>query len=479
MTLRSHEPIIAIATAPGRGGIGVVRISASNMEPLLARLFNVQLTPRHAHYLPFNDKDGNVMDAGIALLFKGPHSYTGEDVLELQGHGGPAVLRRVLDHCLEVGEEYGLRHAEPGEFTQRAFLNERMDLAQAEAVADLIDASSAAAARSAMASLSGAFSNRINALGDRIVRLRILVEATLDFPEEEIDFLEKYQAHATLEEIRSDLHALTVQARQGMILREGMHVVLAGQPNVGKSSLLNALAGDDIAIVTPVAGTTRDKVIQQIHIQGVPLHIVDTAGLRETDDTVESIGIARTWAELEKANVIIHLQDARAQNDELDTAITNRLPAHTPVLKVFNKIDLLDAGAQAAFLTLTDTDTPFRKNHNAPEAQLASAATDVALGISARTGAGLDMLRQKLLDIAGWNPSSESPWLARERHLKALDSAGGHMVLAAEHASQNDRVLDLFAEELRLAHEDLCAITGQFTSDELLGEIFSSFCIGK
>lgn len=465
MTLRSHEPIIAIATAPGRGGIGVVRISGSNIEPLLGKLFSVPLKPRHAHYLPFNDRDGKAIDAGIALFFKGPHSYTGEDVLELQGHGGPAVLRRVLEHCLETGKEYGLRHAEPGEFTHRAFLNERLDLAQAEAVADLIDASSEAAARSAMASLSGAFSAHVNALSERIVRLRMLVEATLDFPEEEIDFLEKYQAHAALQDIQNDLTALTAQAKQGMILREGLHVVLAGQPNVGKSSLLNALAGDDIAIVTPIAGTTRDKVIQQIHIQGVPLHIVDTAGLRETDDTVESIGIARTWAEIEKANVIIHLQDARAQTDELDTAITQRLPARTPVLKVFNKIDLLDAAAQEKLAPAATT--------------IAASATEVALGISAKTGAGLDALRQKLLDIAGWNPSNESPWLARERHLRALDDADSHLALAAEHASQNDRVLDLFAEELRLAHDDLCAITGQFTSDDLLGEIFSSFCIGK
>lgn len=479
MTSRSHEPIVAIATAPGRGGIGVIRISASNIDPFVARLFTVPLTPRHAHYLPFNDKDGNAIDAGIALLFKGPYSYTGEDVLELQGHGGPAVLRRVLEHCLEVGKEYGLRHAEPGEFTQRAFLNERLDLAQAEAVADLIDASSAAAARSAMASLSGAFSNQVNALGDRIVHLRMLVEATLDFPEEEIDFLEKYQAHSALQSIQSDLNALTVQARQGMILREGLHVVLAGQPNVGKSSLLNALAGDDIAIVTPVAGTTRDKIIQQIHIQGVPLHIVDTAGLRETDDTVESIGIARSWAELEKANVIIHLQDARVQNDELDAAITQRLPPRTPVLKVLNKIDLLDTTERTTLRASPAVGRASTDDRAAQDHLAAANAPEYVLGISAKTGAGLDTLRQRLLDIAGWSPSTESPWLARERHLRALDSAGDHLVLAAEHASQNDRVLDLFAEELRLAHDDLCAITGQFTSDDLLGEIFSSFCIGK
>ena len=456
MPLRSHEPIIAIATAPGRGGIGVVRISGGDLDPMVERLFKKTLRPRHAHYLPFNDEKGEAIDAGIALFFKGPKSYTGEDVLELQGHGGPAVLRRVVEHCLKTGKDLGLRHAEPGEFTHRAFLNERLDLAQAEAVADLIDASSTAAARSAMASLSGAFSAHVNALSDRIVRLRMLVEATLDFPEEEIDFLEKYQAREVLNAIRTELETLNRQAHQGMILREGLHVVLAGQPNVGKSSLLNALAGDEVAIVTPIAGTTRDKVVQQIHLRGVPLHIVDTAGLRETTDTVESIGIARTWAEIEKANVIIHLQDVRVKNDELDEAITRRLPADTPTLKVFNKIDLLDMPGQG---------------HTPPSAG--------ALGISAKTGAGLEELKQKLLDIAGWNPSSESPWLARERHLRALNSAGEHLALADEHASHSDRVLDLFAEELRLAHEDLCAITGQFTSDDLLGEIFSSFCIGK
>lgn len=450
MTLNAHEPIVAIATAPGRGGIGVVRLSGADLAGLIAKLFPVALTPRHAHYLPFNDMQGNAIDAGIVLFFKGPHSYTGEDVLELQGHGGPAVLRRLLEHCLAVGKPFGLRHAGPGEFTHRAFLNERLDLAQAEAVADLIEASSDAAARSAMASLSGAFSAHVNALKDRIIHLRTLVEATLDFPEEEIDFLEKYQARPALESIRQDLSALIRQAGQGIILREGLHVVLAGQPNVGKSSLLNALAGDDVAIVTPVAGTTRDKVVQQIHIQGVPIHIVDTAGLRETDDTVESIGIARTWEEIQKANVIVHLQDARAPDDQLDAAITHRLPAGTPVLRVYNKVDLLTSRQSTG-----------------------------ELGISAKTGAGLDTLRQTLLDIAGWNPGTESPWLARERHMRALRNADEHLAVAAEHASHDDRVLDLFAEELRLAHEELSVITGQFTSDDLLGEIFSSFCIGK
>lgn len=469
MMTSNNVPIVAIATAPGRGGIGVVRVSAPDLSVFIRQFFNRELQVRHAHYLPFPDSGGQAIDEGIALFFKAPHSYTGEDVLELQGHGGPAVLKRIMQRCLEVGRDIGinLRHAEPGEFTQRAFLNNRLDLAQAEAVADLIDASSEAAARSAMASLSGSFSNLVNALADRVVHLRMLVEATLDFPEEEIEFLEKYQAREELQSIQDDLQHLIRQAKQGMILREGMHVVLAGQPNVGKSSLLNALAGDEVAIVTPIAGTTRDKVSQQIHIQGVPIHIVDTAGLRETDDTVESIGIARTWAEIEKANVIVHLQDARSPNDELDIEITRRLPARTPVLKVFNKMDLLDEAA----LKRMQEQVEQTSEENGHEA--------LAILVSAKQETGLDTLRHKLLEIAGWNPSAESPWLARERHLHALNSVNEHLQMAQEHASHDDRVLDLFAEELRLAHDDLCKITGQFSSDDLLGEIFSSFCIGK
>ncbi|MDY7130346.1 tRNA uridine-5-carboxymethylaminomethyl(34) synthesis GTPase MnmE [Alcaligenes nematophilus] len=457
--MSSSSPIVAIATAPGRGGIGVIRVSGKELDALIQTLFGRTLQARHAHFLPFKDAQGEAIDEGIALFFKGPHSYTGEDVLELQGHGGPAVLRRLLDRCLEAGKDQGLRLAEPGEFTQRAFLNDRLDLAQAEAVADLIDASSEAAARSAVASLSGVFSNNVNALADRIIHLRMLVEATLDFPEEEIDFLEKYQAAATLQGIQDELERILQHSRQGAILREGLHVVLAGQPNVGKSSLLNALAGEDVAIVTDIAGTTRDRVMQLIHIDGIPLHIVDTAGLRETEDTVERIGIARTWDEIAKANVIVHLLDARNPQDELDSAITTRLPSHVPVLRVYNKIDLLSAEQQAAL--------PAQE----------SGAT--VLPISARKDIGLDTLRRTLLDIAGWNPGSESPWLARERHLRALERAEYHLSLAAEHATHSDQVLDLFAEELRLAHLDLCSITGEFSSDDLLGEIFSSFCIGK
>jgi len=452
MSLSIQTPIVAIATAPGRGGIGVVRVSGPNLSALVHVLFGRELKPRHAHYLPFRADNGEQLDEGIALYFQAPNSYTGEDVLELQGHGGPAVLRRIVDRCLQAGAEMGMRLAEPGEFTRRAFLNDRMDLAQAEAVADLIEASSTAAAKGAMASLSGEFSSQVNALSDRIIHLRMLVEATLDFPEEEIDFLEKYQARPTLDAINTDLQTLIRHARQGVILREGLHVVLAGKPNVGKSSLLNALAGDDIAIVTPIAGTTRDKVVQEIHIDGVPIHIVDTAGLRDTNDTVESIGIARTWKELEKADVILHLQDATQAGNDLDAQILAKLPAGTPVLSVLNKIDLL--------------------SHS-------FVSTSESLGISAQTGQGLHELRQKLLSLAGWNPSAESPWLARERHLHALQDAAEHLAIATAHAEQDDRVLDLFAEELRLAHDSLCSITGRFTSDDLLGEIFSSFCIGK
>lgn len=457
------DPIAAIATAPGRGGIGVVRVSARDAGHLAAvidALLGRTLTPRHAHYLPFRDGESAIIDQGIALFFPGPHSYTGEHVLELQGHGGPVVLRRLLARCLEAGKEQGMRLAEPGEFTRRAFLNDRLDLAQAEAVADLIDASSEAAARSAAASMTGAFSREVNGLADRIVNLRMLVEATLDFPEEEIEFLEKYQAREVLASIRADLDRLLSQARQGAILREGLHVVLAGQPNVGKSSLLNALSGFEAAIVTPIAGTTRDKVVQQINVQGVPLHIVDTAGLRDTVDTVERIGIERTWAEIEKADVILHLLDATQPAPELDAQITSRLPARTPVLEIVNKMDLVAEGA-----TLADRDT--------------AESVTRRLGISALTGEGLDELRQALLAIAGWNPSGESPYLARERHLHALLLAGEHLEIAAGHAALSDRVLDLFAEELRLAHGQLTSITGEFSSDDLLGVIFSRFCIGK
>ena len=470
------SPIAAIATAPGRGGIGVVRASGKNLAPLMTALFGAQqLKPRHATYLPFTDGDGAIIDQGIALHFKGPHSYTGEDVLELQGHGGPVVLQLLLARVLEAGRDSGLRLAEPGEFTRRAFLNDKLDLAQAEAVADLIDASTEAAAKSASQSLSGAFSNTIHALVEQVTGLRMLVEATLDFPEEEIDFLEKSNARGQLKAVIEALNKVFAQAAQGALLREGLNVVLAGQPNVGKSSLLNALAGADVAIVTPIAGTTRDKVVQQIVIDGVALHIVDTAGLRETDDTVERLGIERTWAEIAKADVIIHLQDATAQTEALDEDIARRLPPRTPVFQVFNKVDLLEAGA----FDLSTWGTTAAAGLDARLSESGEGAGVTRLAISARTGDGLDALRQALLAVAGWNPGAESPYLARERHLQALLKAQDHLDEADAHAAQSDRVLDLFAEELRLAHDALTSITGAFTSDDLLGVIFSRFCIGK
>lgn len=450
--LLNSQPIVAIATAPGRGGIGVVRVSGPHLGPFIFKLLGKNLTPRHAHYLPFHDENAIAIDHGIALYFQTPNSYTGEDILELQGHGGPAVMQQLLRRCLAVGTEFDLRLADPGEFTQRAFLNNKIDLAQAEAVADLIDATSEAAARAAASSLSGIFSERINLLATSIVQLRLLVEATLDFPEEEIEFLEKYQARSKLNSIRQDLDQIIAQSRQGLVLREGLHVVLAGEPNVGKSSLLNALAGQDLAIVTDIAGTTRDKVTQIIHIEGVPITIIDTAGLRDTSDLIESIGISRSWNEIKKADVILHLMDATKPTSHLDDKIDSTRSRQSIVLSVMNKIDLLD------------------KTATLPKE---------AIGISARTGLGLNHLKKKLLEIAGWNPGQESPWLARQRHVDALEQARMHLSLAHEHAAESDRVLDLFAEELRLAHDALGNITGRMTPDDLLGEIFSRFCIGK
>ncbi|WP_036170901.1 tRNA uridine-5-carboxymethylaminomethyl(34) synthesis GTPase MnmE [Massilia sp. 9096] len=454
------SPIAAIATAPGRGGIGVVRASGKSLVPLIDALFpGVTLAPRHATYLPFKDAQGAVIDEGLALYFKGPHSYTGEDVLELQGHGGPVVLRMLLARVLEAGAEHGLRLAEPGEFTRRAFLNDKLDLAQAEAVADLIDASTEAAARSATQSLSGAFSKVVHQLVEKTINLRMLVEATLDFPEEEIDFLEKSNARGQLAGIVESLEHVFRQAAQGALLREGLNVVLVGQPNVGKSSLLNALAGSDVAIVTPIAGTTRDKVTETIQVEGIPLNIVDTAGIRAIHDgidVVERIGIERTWGEVGKADVILHLLDANLGPSEADEDIVAAFPKGVPVLRIWNKIDL---------------------SGHKPSVDLAGDATHIYL--SANEKIGVDLLRRELLRIAGWQQTGESLYLARERHLIALRAAREHLQVAGQHAAQDDQSLDLFAEELRLAQDQLSSITGQFTPDDLLGVIFSRFCIGK
>ena len=462
-------PIAAIATAPGRGGIGVVRISGKDLSAIITALFaKTQFKPRHATYLPFTLSDGSIIDQGLVLYFNAPHSYTGEDVLELQGHGGPVVMQMLLARCLEAGKDAGLRLAQPGEFTQRAFMNDKLDLAQAEAVSDLIEASTEAAAKSASQSLSGAFSKVINELVEKVVHLRMLVEATLDFPEEEIDFLEKSDARGQLNRIQEALQKVFAQAAQGALLRSGLNVVLAGLPNVGKSSLLNALAGDDIAIVTPIAGTTRDKVTETIHIEGIPLNIIDTAGIRhehdepeygeqvDTIDVVERIGIERTWAEVQKADVILHLLDANRGPTRADEAIVERFPEGVPVIRIWNKIDL--SGHHASVDEMED-------------------ATHIYL--SAQEHVGMDLLRQELLRIAGWQQTGESLFLARERHLIALKQAYEHLDNAATFAAQNDQSLDLFAEELRLTQDRLNSITGEFTSDDLLGVIFSRFCIGK
>jgi tRNA modification GTPase len=450
--MQNNAPIVAIATAPGRGGIGIIRVSGPQLGPFIFELLGLHLSPRHAHYCVFRNHDGAALDQGIALYFSAPHSYTGEDVLELQGHGGPAVMQSLLKQCLYAGSRFGVRMAAPGEFTLRAFLNNKIDLAQAEAIADLIDASSEAAARAAMSSFSGVFSNRVNSLADSIVQLRLLVEATLDFPEEEIEFLEKFQAHDRLFNIQQQLQSILAQSKQGMVLREGLHVVLAGEPNVGKSSLLNALAGEDLAIVTDIAGTTRDKVSQLIHIKGVPITIVDTAGLRDTNDKIESMGIERSWSEIAKADVVLNLKDARLPDLELDEKIALHRSQKSVLLTVLNKVDLL-------------VDSPPAKTNS--------------IFISAKTGLGLDVLTNRLLELAGWQPGQETPWLARQRHVDALASAARHLAIAQSHASQDDRILDLFAEELRLAHEQLGSIVGNMSADDLLGKIFSSFCIGK
>jgi len=437
------DAIAAIATAPGRGGVGVVRVSASDITPFALGLLGRLPPPRHATYSHFMGADGTTLDEGIALVFAAPHSFTGEHVLELQGHGGPVVLNLILQRCIELGA----RLAEPGEFSRRAFLNGKLDLAQAEAVADLIDAASTEAARSAVRSLSGAFSARIAELVEALTRLRMLVEATLDFPEEEIDFLRDADAFGRLDAIDASLAAVRAQAKQGVLLREGLTVVLIGQPNVGKSSLLNQLAGFEAAIVTEIAGTTRDTVREAIQIQGVPLHIIDTAGLRDTDDPVEKIGIERTWAAVEKADVALLLVDAAHGLSEREAAILARLP-QAARLTLHNKIDVGGEPPRVA---------------------------GDEIWLSAKTGAGMDLLRDKLLEAAGWQAAGEGAFMARARHLHALSRAVGHLVAAREAATQ----LELLAEELRLAQSALSEITGEFTADDLLGEIFSKFCIGK
>lgn len=454
--MSQSDTIVAQATPPGRGGVGILRVSGRQAKEVAMALLGKLPKPRYADYLPFKDTDGSVLDQGIALYFPGPNSFTGEDVLELQGHGGPVILDLLLKRILQMPE---VRIARPGEFSERAFLNDKLDLAQAEAIADLIDASSEQAARSAVNSLQGAFSNRVNQLVEALTHLRIFVEAAIDFPDEEIDFLSDGKIEAQLNGVMGELQAVRAEARQGSLLREGMKVVIAGRPNAGKSSLLNALAGREAAIVTDIAGTTRDVLREHIHIDGMPLHIIDTAGLREASDEVERIGIERAWNEIEQADRVLFMVDGTT-TDAIEPAsiwpeFMARLPKTLPITVVRNKADMT---GEALGLSEVNGYSLIR--------------------LSARTGEGIDVLRDHLKQSMGFTSNMEGGFLARRRHLQALETA-------AEHLEQGKEQLvsayagELLAEELRLTQQALSEITGEFTSDDLLGRIFSSFCIGK
>ncbi|MBI1964979.1 MAG: tRNA uridine-5-carboxymethylaminomethyl(34) synthesis GTPase MnmE [Betaproteobacteria bacterium] len=445
--MNRNDTIAAIATASGRAGIGIVRISGAGLAQLISGLLGRQPSPRRASLADFLDARGKLIDRGVALYFPAPYSYTGEDVLELHGHGGPVVMQLLLRRCLELGA----RLAEPGEFTRRAYLNDKLDLAQAESVADLIDASTAEAARSAARSLQGAFSERITGLTRALIELRALVEATLDFPEEDIEILKRADAEGRLTAVCAELATVLEGSRQGSLLREGMMIVLAGRPNVGKSSLLNRLAGEELAIVTEIPGTTRDAIRQSVDIGGIPAHFVDTAGLREPSDPVERLGINRTWAAIQQADLVLLVMDAAQGETPEDLALLSRMPGKLTCVKVMNKTDLVGC-------------PPVRKRTGGT----------VVVWLSAKTGGGIDLLREALLDTIGWH-GGEGLYMARERHLHALTTAQAHL----ERAAQQTRHLELFAEELRLAQEVLGTITGEYTPDDLLGEIFSRFCIGK
>jgi tRNA modification GTPase len=442
------DVIAAVATAQGRAGVGIVRISGKDLKPFATAILDELPAPRTAARSAFRGADGRPIDDGLALYFPAPASYTGEDVLELHGHGGPVVLQMLLRRCVELGA----RVAAPGEFTRRAFLNDKLDLAQAEAVADIIEAATETAARCALRSLRGEFSEVIRALVQQLIELRALVEATLDFPEEEIDAADRLDAQARLDRLRERLTRALEQGRRGSVLRSGLHVVLAGQPNVGKSSLLNKLAGEELAIVTEIPGTTRDTVRQTIQLEGVPMNVIDTAGLRDTADPVERLGISRAWDAIEKADVLLLIVDARAGETNADRGIMERLPRRLSRIVVFNKIDLSGEAAVSK-----------------------DAGAERSVHLSAKTGEGIDLLRRALLDVAGWRSGEEDVFMARERHLSALERAA----TALERAGAAMAQPELFAEELRLAQRELDAITGETTADDLLGEIFSRFCIGK
>ena len=444
------DTIAAIATPPGRGGVGIVRVSGPFSRNIAEKILGQLPKVRYAEYLSFKDQNNDTIDSGIALFFQKPHSFTGEDVLELQAHGGPVVLDMLLKRVVACGA----RLARAGEFSEQAFLNNKIDLAQAEAVADLIAADSEDAARAAVRSLQGEFSRSIHALVENIIQLRLYVEAALDFPEEEIDFISDGKVAGQLHTIQQSLQTVFTSARQGCLLREGMTLVIAGKPNAGKSSLLNQLAGHDAAIVTEIPGTTRDVMRVHIQIDGLPLHIIDTAGLRESNDPVEQEGIRRAWKEIEQADRLLLVLDDRDQAQE-HLAIEDKMPSHIGITRVFNKIDL---------------------SNRAPEIKTTAQGTDIAL--SAKTGAGMDMLRSHLKHIMGYEQPGEGQFMARRRHLDALQKADQHLQ-SSQHCLHALRAGELLAEELRLAQEALNQITGEFTSDDLLGRIFASFCIGK
>ncbi|MDR2710390.1 MAG: tRNA uridine-5-carboxymethylaminomethyl(34) synthesis GTPase MnmE [Burkholderiales bacterium] len=464
--LPPSDTIAAIATPPGRGGVGIVRVSGKDLSALISGVTGRKnLPPRQAVFTPFYDAQQRVLDQGLALFFAAPHSYTGEDVLELHGHGGVAVMRALLERCLELGA----RLAQPGEFTRRAFLNDKLDLAQAEAVADLIDAATGTAARAAARSLSGAFSAEVQQLAEALIETRMHIEASLDFPEEELDSVLDPFVAARVVTLTENIEALLTRARAGALLREGLTIVLIGAPNVGKSSLLNRLAREEAAIVTPIAGTTRDTIARQIALGGIPLTIVDTAGLRDTDDAIEKIGITRTWEAIERADLALFLIDAQhvqeATLPATDAAILSRLPEAMPRILVCNKSDLLptsvaDVGQLAP--TLINTVHALR-----------------SVNISAKTGDGLDALEDAMLDAVGVAHLTEDTFLARARHLEALQQARQVLRDATQELATSTPALELAAEQLRLAQETLASITGEFSADDLLGVIFSRFCIGK
>lgn len=440
------DTVAAVATAQGRGGIGVIRVSGPKSLAIAQAILGRTPTPRHAHYTEFLDDHGQPIDQGILVFFKAPHSYTGEDVVELQGHGGVAVLQLVLQRCISLGANI----AEPGEFTRRAYLNDKLDLAQAEGVADLIDATTTQAARSAIRSLNGEFSTVVNSLVSQLINLRMLVEAMLDFPEEDIDQIDVRRRNNQLAAIQDAVRKTLETAKQGSLLREGAYVALVGQPNVGKSSLLNRLSGEQVALVSDIPGTTRDVIRKEIQIDGVPLHIMDTAGLRESNDSIEMLGIALTHETLHKADLILLLKDASREDSTEDLQILSQLPANTPRLIVLNKIDLCSSARKE----VADTE---------------------CIAVSAKSGQGIPLLRSRLLELVGWNNQENGIFMARERHLVALNQAANKLI-QAEAVIQYP---ELFAEELRLAQTSLNSITGEFTADDLLGEIFSRFCIGK